>query len=233
MKVCHFSDWHWNFQSLPPADLYICSGDMYTNFPVSVSRTEWCIDPERERRLQLIDVEEFVSQGGFHQLLGSPDAPIVCVRGNHDFIDLAPLFGGCNMVHEFIDNELIEVLGRRITGHRGIPRIYGSWNDEFDRSSLLNRVENMQQADIFVTHYPPAGMLDHETMARGRIEKYGLEGMSESLGKKMGHRGLHCFGHVHGCGGMLKETGPGQFDGLAGHMHVYSNAACNINMIEI
>lgn len=236
MIVCHFSDWHWNFQSLPPADLYVCSGDMYDNHPVLLDKRDgrrWKIDPVREVELQLADAKRLASNGGFRQWLGSPDAPIVCVRGNHDFADLAPLFEGCNLVHEFVDNELIEVLGKRITGHRGIPHIYGTWNDEMQRIPLYQRAEAMPRADLFLTHYPPADVLDYEMMARGRIEHYGLEGMQELMARKMGDRGLHCFGHIHGSGGIVKEFGPGQFIGLTGHLHTYSNAACHVNLIEI
>src|SRR6185369_5206106 len=103
MRIVHISDWHWRFRSVPEADLYVCTGDMYDNYPVAVrnSWTKWKIDPQRERELQSADARVFVDRGGFRQWLGSPDAPVVCVRGNHDFADLTPLFDGCNLVHEF------------------------------------------------------------------------------------------------------------------------------------
>ena len=236
MRIVHFSDWHWHARTVPEADLYVCTGDMYDNYPVSSMSQRgprWRIDPERERELQAADVRIFIRDGGFRRWLGSPDAPIVCVRGNHDFIDLASLFEGCNLVHEFVDNEVIEVLGKRITGHRGIPYILGTWSDEVSRPDLTARLMAMPHADIFLTHYPPHDVLDYEIVAGGRIEHYGLEGMRELMSLKMGDRGLHCFGHIHGCGGSVKEFGPGQFLGMEGHLHVYSNAACHHNVIEI
>lgn len=236
MRIVHFSDWHWKFKGLPEADLYVCTGDMYDNYPVvdrSSGGRKWHIDPHREVELQLTDARVMVSQGGFRQLLGSPDAPIVCVRGNHDYADLAPLFEGCNLVHEFVNNETVEVLGKRITGHRGIPWIYGTWNDEFQKYRLQKRLDEMPKADVFLTHYPPADVLDFEMMARGRIEHYGLDGMHEVMESKMGDRGVHCFGHIHGCGGIVKEFGPGQIIGATGYLHTYSNAACHTNLIDL
>jgi Icc-related predicted phosphoesterase len=242
MRIVHFSDWHWRFRSVPEADLYVCTGDMYDNYPVPLrvghrtrkdgSHANWTIDPLREVELQAADARVFVRDGGFRRWLSSPDAPIVCVRGNHDFADLAPLFEGCNLVHEFVENELVEVLGLRVTGHRGIPWIYGSWNDEMSRDALMFRVNTMPRADLFLTHYPPADMLDYEINC-GRIARYGLEGMQHALEARMGTRGVHCFGHIHGCGGVVKETGPGSVIGGEGHLHVFSNAACHVNVIEV
>ncbi len=237
MRIVHFSDWHWRFRDLPEADLYVCTGDMYDNYPV-INRDRrgpmgrYSIHPAREIELQLADARVFVGSGGFRQRLGSPNAPIVCVRGNHDFTDLAPLFEGCNLVHEFIDNEVVEVLGLRITGHRGIPRIFGTWSDEVTRSLLMERVRCMESCDLFLTHYPPSGMIDYEII-RGRIESYGLEGMLEELEARMGVRGIHCFGHIHGCGGVVKEMGPGSIIGGTGPLRIYSNAACHTNVIEV
>ena len=208
---------------------------MFDNFPVpsgNPKKGKWAIRGDVECLGQIEDAMEFVMGGGFAPLLGSPASPIVCVRGNHDFIDLSPLFEGCNLVHEFIDNEVVEVLGKRITGHRGIPYIHGTWSDEMTRESLRLKLDAMPDADIFLTHYPPAGILDSE-ISRGIEMGYGMEGMREALARRMGDRGLHCFGHIHGSGGSVREFGPGQFFGQVGHLHTYSNAACNVNVIEV
>lgn len=232
VRIVHFSDWHWSFRDLPEADLYVCTGDMFSNFPVPLPGGGWKIDPLRERGLQLADAGVFARQGGFRRLMGSPDAPVVCVRGNHDFADLTPLFEGCNLVHEFVDNEVIDVLGLQVTGHRGIPRIFGTWGDELERPFLMGRVRRMGGCDLLLTHYPPAGVLDYEII-RGRIESYGLDGMLEELEARMSLMGIHCFGHIHGCGGVVKETGPGSIIGGEGPRRVFSNAACHVNTIEV
>lgn len=243
VKIVHFSDWHWDLRYIPPADLYVCTGDMLDNYPIPdktrdpwdiMGGSNWRISPENERIRQTEDVRHFVKDGGFRALLGSPDAPIVCVRGNHDFIDLAPLFQGCNLVHEFIDNELVEVFGLRVTGHRGIPWIYGSWNDEVTRPDLRERADRMpKEADLFLTHYPPAGVLDSNmppglSMGGGWAESYGLQGMIDrfiyaSVDPDGPATRAHCFGHIHECGGRTTQVAD----------IVFSNAAVAFNEFEI
>jgi Icc-related predicted phosphoesterase len=235
MRVCHFSDMHGNFRQLPAADLYICTGDALQNFPLAPGTRHpqlrrdgtvrfWTIDKDVEAAEQTRWLTTFLLDGGFRRYLASPDAPIVCVRGNHDFVDLARLFEGCNLVHEFIDSEGIdlEVAGEtvRIAGHRGIPYIFGSWNDEESRADLKDRFRRMPLADIYLTHFPPAGILDSE-MPSGHGESYGLEGVVDALTYRV-QRALHCFGHIHECGGRTKKVGDVTF----------SNAATTHNVIE-
>jgi len=215
---------------------------MHDNFPVPLecgrrvrsdgSVASWTIDPLREVELQAIDATVFVREGGFRRWLGSPDAPIVCVRGNHDFVDLASLFEGCGPVHELIDDEVIEVLGLRVTGHRGIPRISGVWSDEVERDELRRKVDGLPVADLYLTHYPPAGVLDDE-IQRGREVSFGLEGMLEALEARIPERSIHCFGHIHGRGGTMKERGAGSWIGGVGARRTFSNAACGWNEIEV
>lgn len=223
MKIAHFSDWHGNFlpfkNNIPDADLYICTGDMLRNF--CKTKTERAIfrndgvypgfDKNIEKEKQLEWVVNFVYDGGFHHYFG--DKPIVCVRGNHDFIDLDYLFTHCNLIHEFIDNEVIEFGGFKITGHRGIPYIYGTWNDEYHRADLKDKMRAMDlSCDIFLTHYAPAGALDLN---------FGLEGMLSNF-MKVEHNMLHCFGHIHECGGLTENESN----------MVFSNAAQSMNEIE-
>lgn len=249
MKIVHFSDWHWGFDRLPEADLYVCCGDMYCNYLVRDKRSRdlrkydgWdrVIDPKHEREMQLAAAQKFSSHEfttddpsvdhsdrGFRAYLGSPDAPMICVRGNHDFIDLAPLFGGCNLVHEFKMNETFEFMGLIFTGHQGIPWICGNWNDETPRPDLIDRVRSMPDADVYVTHYPPSGLeLDGE-----RGVYYGLEGMLSMMLYRERHAtwhegsprtALHLFGHIHECGG--RTVGAGDI--------LFSQAATTYNVIE-
>lgn len=246
-RVCHFSDWHGRVQRLPEADIYVCTGDMLSNFMVkdrdrgSYTYRSYVIDPAHEREMQTKQVTQFIANGGLRPRLGSPDAPIVCVRGNHDFIDLAGYFDGCNLVHEFIDNELVEAAGLRVTGHRGIPWIYGTWNDEFQRPDLIDRVNRMPEADLFLTHYPPYRVLD--TLAGPHASDptrspVGLEGMMNTIMHKIQGefeltdsgltdvtpvRGAHCFGHIHEWGGYKTQAVDVMF----------SNAATSINVFDI
>ena len=213
MRIVHFSDWHWEFSKLPEADLYVCSGDMYPDCP-SIDKFG-----QRQKRIERIKqfshANKLAANGGFKQYLGSPDAPVICVRGNHDYADLAPLFEGCNLVHEFIVNEVVEVAGLRVTGHRGIPHIYGGFADEMGRAELLDLARSMDDScDLYLTHYPPAGVLDNE---------YGLGGILSWMEYKTKKSNvLHCMGHIHEEGGQTLQ-----------HGHVlFSNAATTYNLLE-
>lgn len=217
MRIVHFSDWHFNFEGpLPGADLYICTGDMYANY-------SWELIPYDEKVCQ---EEAAIQVAGLIPSLftNSPNAPIVCVRGNHDFTNIGPLFANCRLVHEFKNNELIEVHGLKITGHQGIPEIGGAWNDEMSRADLMDRVRAMPMADIYVTHYPPSGILD-SSMGPGLDQRgarsYGLEGLADFLLYR-NQKALHCFGHIHEWGGKTVKHGDVTF----------SNAATTHNVIE-
>lgn len=240
MRIVHASDWHWKFQELPEADLYVFTGDMMDNYPQREKPRDrlrldgsygWRIDPEHERIRQTEDAKHFARAGGFRPYLKSPDSPILAVRGNHDFVDIAILFDGCNLVHEFKDNELVEVLGKRCSGHRGIPRIFGSWNDEVQRPDLMDRVRAIPDGiDLLMTHYPPALVLDSEITGFGRnyrVESYGLEGMLNPVLNKVNRGGAHCFGHIHGSGGKLEHVKEEEVEML------FSNAATTFNVFDV
>lgn len=235
MKIVHASDWHWSFRKVPEADLYVFTGDMMMNYPVKDKPMDrlridgslgYRISPENERIRQTEDVKHFLAAGGLRPYLGSPDAPILAVRGNHDFIDIKLLFEGCNFVHEFVDNEVVEVLGLKASGHRGIPWIFGSWNDETQRPDLVERVRRVPDGiDLLLTHYPPLLVLDSEIVGVGksyRVESYGLEGMHWHVIQKLNHGGVHMFGHIHGSGGRVEHA-----DDV-----VFSNAATTFNELE-
>ena len=188
---------------------------MYDDYMVSNRKLRRGFDPMSER------LQAEAARGvNFRQYLGSPDAPVVCVRGNHDRADLSLLFAGCNLAHEFVDDVAsVEVCGELlvVAGHRGVPYINGMFSDEESRADLLDRVRRMPAADLYLTHYPPAGLgLDGLDSAH-----YGLEGMAGILTYRGGHQ-LHCFGHVHECGGRDAKGGDTTF----------SNAACTFNVFE-
>lgn len=230
MRIVHLSDWHGAYVDLPPADLYVCSGDMLPNFPITdrdYGLRLFRIDRSHEERTQTKWMDN--PKNRMRHRLGSPDSPVVCVRGNHDFVPIAPIFAGCD-VTELVDNEAFEIAGKRVTGHRGIPWIHGTWNDEVQRPDLIDRMKAMPPADIYVTHYPPWGILDYEG-APGREERYGLEEMAFRLVYSLGTdeaddllppKSLHLFGHIHGCGGRTERNGS----------VLFSNAATKFNVIE-
>lgn len=216
MRIVHFSDMHGMFEELyPEADLYLCTGDALPNFPIPRNETyrSLCISRENEERCQTAWMSKSINQ--MRDRLGSPDAPIFCVRGNHDFVPIAPIFSGCS-VTEIIENEVYHAAGISITGHRGVPYINGNWNDEIQRPDLLDRVRRMPMADIYITHYPPACILDDYL--------YGLEGMAnELIMRHVDTQTIHAFGHVHEDGGLT----------LDGGSVLFSNAAQHVNILEL
>lgn len=228
MRIVHFSDMHGRLlDSYPEADLYVCTGDALPNFPVferGYGLRLYRITPAEERPRQ----EAWMAENPIRDRLGSPDSPVVCVRGNHDFVPIAPLFAGCD-VTEVTGNELHEISGLRVTGHRGIPWIHGVWNDETHRPELIERMRAMPEAELYVTHYPPWGILDFDGMPGHGEEHYGLEEMayrlvmrSPDLTADRPPAAVHLFGHIHECGGMTRREG-----GV-----LFSNAATRVNVIE-
>ncbi len=234
MRIVHGSDFHWQFGKLPEADLYVFTGDLYDNYLRLSKPTKkqakkmdylgqdghggsYIIDKAYEAQMQRKAALLFAKSGGFRQYLGSPDAPIVAVRGNHDFTDVAPIFLGCNFVHEFVNNEVVEVAGLRITGHRGVPWINGNWNDEMTHADLTDRVRDFDMScDLYLTHYPPAGIgLDLPG-------HWGLSAMVNWFGYNHVGKPLLCHGHIHECGGLVKQV----------LNATYSNAATTYNVIE-
>lgn len=252
MRIVHFSDWHGHPRELPEADVYVCTGDMYPNFPTTIEEPSphpyhgptfyQGILRSHEVAQQTEWASRFAAAGGMRACMKSPDAPVLLVPGNHDFIPLAGMFVGCEVVHEFEDNELVEIDGITFTGHVGIPYIYGGWNHEVHKDELLDRVRGMPKAHVFLTHYAPGGILDYEWKSDRRVE-FGLSGMVPILWSK-GHesplseelefsdqplayeedmfRALHCFGHIHGSGGNVVDHSGFRF----------SNAATTINVID-
>lgn len=190
---------------------------------------DWGFDVRFEIERQEEWAARFVRDGGMERYLEDCETPVVCVRGNHDFIPLAPMFGGCNLVHEFVDNEVVTVGGKTITGHRGIPAIFGSWNDEVQRPELMGRFEAAPKTDIRVTHYPLWGILD-----RG-YENYGLENVAHRFIAEATPDGIdpyapdqpitayHLFGHIHEQGGKVQQHGN----------VLFSNAATFYNVIDV
>lgn len=210
MKIVHMSDWHSGLKAVPEADLYICTGDMLPNYPTLEGR----IVPEWEQHLQEEWIEKILQRGSARMFLRNKDAPVVVVRGNHDFTDLGPLFGG--EVYEIgVEPTVYDVLGLKIGGIRGIPFIEGVWSDEIDNETLKQRMDHMPYVDILCTHAPPAGVLD------GGL---GSPAFAQYLNKQYymdREVKLHCFGHIHEC--------YGKYD--AGT--VFSNAATGINTIVV
>ena len=198
MKIVHFSDWHGRWQKLPDADLYVCTGDMLPN-------TKACFweDKEPERLMQAAWLKA-------HPI--ALKAPVMIVRGNHDYIDLTPLFEA-PLVVEFKDKPFsFRYDGILFGGFRGVLPIADTWADEISDGQIAHRAQVLGMVDVLLTHCPPRGGLDNE---------YGSESLRNYLDFNVGTV-AHLFGHVHESAGMEHRC-----------RTLLSNAACQVNEIEI
>lgn len=253
MRIVHISDWHGNLFPIPSADIYVVSGDMLPNFMVATFKrpdgtlrhqrvnthllggeqipADWKlvsrenVIPEDEVLYQE-DFRKRCQQGeqlGFTDMMGSPFAPVVCVRGNHDFIDLEGFFTGGLTYEIGVDPYVtFDVLGLRFGGFRGIRHIAGEWSDELRPEALDDRARQLPECDVLVTHCPPEGILDGVDTGFGDLENVGCAALASRLMRPDSRVKLHCFGHIHGRHGM-RTIGP----------TVFSNAATTVNVIDI
>lgn len=211
---------------------------MYDNYPNLIyeqnwdrERIVWChedtehppfwarlidrkIVPEIEVRLQTKWINEV---GSYRGLLGNPDAPVICVRGNHDFIDLAPMFAG-GPVYEFgtDPSTVFEVAGLTWAGCRGINYIEGEWSDELRFEQTERFMKLPKDVDCLVTHPPPFGILDKADDSYGvqALRNYVMRHIYKDEDSGYGRLRAHFFGHVH------ENRGTTNYEGI-----LFSNAA--------
>ena len=197
MRICHFSDFHGHWRNLPPADLYVCTGDMLDNYGTGEYGR---IEASGEALEQTRWLNEEWAEGGLRGYLGSPDAPVVVVRGNHDFVEYGKFFGGDYFEINDDPTRTVEYFGFKIGGFRGIPYINGIWTDELgqiERQELVAKLP--KDLDIIVSHVPPKGIL---------ADRWGCSEYTRLV-----HRWMHTdlqkpklclFGHIHEEGGMTE-----------------------------
>lgn len=243
MRIVHFSDWHGDKCELPPGDLYICTGDMLKDYPekigkrqlrqgkIQITMDDTWINPRRQVYYQARDVRD----NNYRDLLGTPEAPVVVCRGNHDFVSLAGLFDG-GAVYEIGKSITTFQIGDLIVGGvRGIRYIAGEWSDEIREPDIDELFERLPYTlDILVTHAPPYGMMDGQPNFAGRPARYGVKGLGNYMTSQFYHQWsagekklkLHCFGHIH--------EGFGQrVDGDVSHRICFSNAATGFSVFEL
>lgn len=248
MKIVHFSDWHSAFQrhKLPFADVYVCTGDMYPNFPelicygkkpfigsksylVGQDKIPSFVRPigrvihkDWEKQKQLEWVENNWPDGKIRELFDNPYAPVVCVRGNHDFISLSHLFVGGDCFEIIEPEDVFTIDGKRFGGMRGINYIAGEWADELCTNEAKDLARRMPlDLDVLVTHAPPRHILDYDG------DHYGMDALRDYTNRAMyaGRSFCHMFGHIHSFGKMIDKT---TCEGI-----VFSNGATDHNVMEI
>jgi Icc-related predicted phosphoesterase len=195
------------------------------------------IDRDREKRLQDLWIKSVL--GSYRQIFATTDAPVIVVRGNHDFTDLAQAVGGDVWEVSEDPTRTIDIGGLKFGGFRGIPWIAGEWSDEkrptklpgdVDRSdvksdedleTILEQVPN--DIDVLVSHCPPEGVLDTYGHSLGSQAVSTYVNRRNYLGTQPRPLRAHLFGHIHECGGRTLQLGE----------TLFSNAATKFNVIDI
>lgn len=228
LKVAHISDWHVSRESFPrelelaekeldgnEPDFLLITGDMIRNWNYKGRFNEG----DKQRKLW----EEMVD--GFENRF--PYAEILAIRGNHDYCDLA---SPGIIAFDEPEGKTVKIGKHVISGFRGVPFHYGTWNDEYNERALevlCGRVP--PETTILLTHAPPYGVLD---AVNERVEtetfvcearRIGSVAIEELVHNSLPNLKAHCFGHVH-------EQGGKSFTNRGVR---YSNAACTLNYFEL
>ncbi len=176
MRIVHFSDWHGDLSTkLPPADLYICTGDM------------------------LPDIGTPAQAAWIKARAGTLPGPTYVVRGNHDFEPLERLFDPEEWCTEFQDEPKVweyEESGLALCGFRGsiMPPAWG-WSDTVSEQVMQNRCQAAYERgpfDVLVTHSPALGVLDVGGYMRNSLGSAAMRDLVVRARPK-----LHLFGHIH------------------------------------
>jgi len=195
MLIGHFSDTHgyhhsifshWVEQNgpMPKPDIWLCTGDFFSNFSRGPLAAEI---PYQTSWFELI----FES---FSSLLGG--IPLLSVDGNHDFVKLGALMAGKGYPAQTITPNGLEFMGKVFAGFPEIPLMKGEWSGESTEYELFQQVEKslISKPDILAVHAPPLNVLSEQP-------HYGNKSLAEML-ETYPHLITDVFmGHVHKDGG--------------------------------
>ena len=214
MLVVHFSDWHGDRTHLPDADLYVCTGDMYPDIGAHGL-------PDQMEAAQVAWLER---HGPI--VLG---APVLCVRGNHDWAPLAPLFDAPDVVEINSPHDCVYRKDVMFGGTRGVRWLGGSWSDELYEPELAGRLRSVGPLDALLTHGPAYGGLDASACA-GYHGHVGSRALRSYL--RQTQPIVHFHGHCHGAFGTRFEerTGLTTVNSACGwhKVQVLSNGTCRV-----
>ena len=190
MKIMFLSDTHGRhreitelYGELPYVDIMVHSGDCtrYGEFEETDLFMNW-----------------FSKQNAKHKVL---------VAGNHDFVlqqmDRRNWLLANNYGVTYLEDSFINIDGLGIYGSPWSP-VFGMWafmkhrNAELDE--VWQKVPTDGTVDLLVTHTPRYGRFD--VSVRGNYN-VGCEMLANRINDI--HPKVHVFGHIHECGGMIKE----------------------------
>lgn len=191
MKIVASSDWHGAFPEIPECDLLLIGGDVC---PVRESHSV----PHQRAWLR----EKF-----FPHIAELPAKEIVWIGGNHDFA--CEWDGWPRVAREesadhifYLQNQIyISNDGLKIYGSPYVPNL-PNWAFYLPDVKFLDLAEGMPEADIYLLHGPPKGILDS------------LEGGYSHVGAPYVEKAIVKYeipnvivGHIHECYGEV-EKGP-------------------------
>ena len=199
MKIMFLSDTHGRhleitelYGELPYVDIIVHSGDCtrYGEFAETDLFMNW-----------------FTKQNAKHKVL---------VAGNHDFVlqqmDRRNWLLANNYGVTYLEDSFINIDGLGIYGSPWSP-VYGMWafmkqrNDELDQ--VWCKVPTDRSVDLLVTHTPRYGRLDISVRGNYNV---GCEMLANRINDI--HPKVHVFGHIHECGGMIKEETEVPLEGM-------------------
>ncbi len=218
IRIAHASDTHDKPSIIRgiadlDADMLLITGDCMNNKGRAWGAN---IDPRVERKYQ----QSWFRKQAKKWAADLKGRPVVCVRGNHDFIGYAHWlrhYGAT--VYEITDNNpMVEVLGIRFAGYRQIPFISGEWAGE--ERDLTPHIERALACDptVLVTHGPPAGILDVDTTGG---TGYGCGKLTTTLSYQPHNITHHFFGHTHRSGGKVVDEMGIRFINGAGQLIIH------------
>lgn len=199
MKIMFISDTHGRhkeivelYGELPYVDMIIHSGDCtrYGEFEETDLFMNW-----------------YSKQNAKHKVL---------IAGNHDFVfqnkQRTKQLLELNASITYLEDEYINIDGIGIYGSPWSP-VYGMWAFMKQRNAELDevwqKVPTDGSVDVLVTHTPRYGRLD--VSVRGNYH-VGCEMLANRINNI--HPKVHVFGHIHECGGMIKEETEVPLEGM-------------------
>jgi len=235
MKICHVSDLHGYFPSLPKDfDVLVCSGDFYKH-----NQRKPNYGPERRRaevefqtnwlRMKLPTIKEWLD-----------GRPFVWCSGNHDFLNPCEILNEAGIEAIDLDKKVVEYKGLVWYGFPYVRYLIGEWNWEAEpqhwREESQNIVKRLKEAgkldklDVLVAHSPPEGVVDLLELD-GRVGNPHVNPVIQfALQKPLP---LYLCGHIHEAYGWEKKNNTLYVNSaIAGknkpHLISFNNGDCEI-----
>lgn len=137
----------------------------------------------------------------------------IVIAGNHD--RTIECLGPEAAQKEFFTNAIylqdsgVEIGGLKFWGSPWVPEL-GGWAFGLPRGNPIAEKRDLipSDTDVLITHGPPMGILDECPPIRGPRRKANLEhagcGSLVNAVRRVRPK-VHCFGHIHECGGRTHE----------------------------